>query len=111
MSALESFCGGCGYPLTREGDGWSGCKCAKLAELHQRGANVLVLDEEVTRLRAALSEIAALQTEEPVNPLTEDIGPRDVWADMDDCFEGAMSYGMRFARHEAAEMARKGLGS
>lgn len=59
---------------------------------------------------AALAKIAALQTEEPVNPLTEDIGPRDVYPDMDDCFEGGMSYGMKVSRYEASSLAAKALG-
>lgn len=70
----------------------------------------LTLATELTRLRAALAKIAALQTEEPVNPLTEDIGPRDVYPDMDDCFEGGMSYGMKVSRYEASSLAAKALG-
>lgn len=94
-----------------------GSREATEAEQKDRGRSVLLshVEEyvpaaEVTRLRAALAGIAALQTEEPVNPLTEDIGPRDVYPDMDDCFEGGMSYGMKFSRYEASSLAAKALG-
>lgn len=65
---------------------------------------------QLAAARAALEEIAALQTEEPESGLTEDIGPRDIYADMDDCHEGAAAFGIRRGHFEAAEIARRALG-
>lgn len=56
---------------------------------------IVALSAEVTRLRAALSEIAALQTEEP----------RAI------AYNDNASFYLASGRFEAAEMARKGLGT
>ena len=62
------------------------------------------LEAELTRLRAALAEIAALQTEEPapVRPLPSDSPIQHFWT--------GRTEGKAAGRYEAAEMARAALG-
>ena len=73
---------------------------------------IVALSAEVTRLRAALSEIAALQTEEPEYPLDDETSADDLCGgNFDDAFAAGQEYGEKAGRFEAAEMARKGLGS
>lgn len=80
------------------------------AEADERAAGIRdVLTAQLAEARAALEEIAAMQTTKPESGLTEDIGPRDIYADMDDCHGGAAAFGIRQGRFEAAEIARRTL--
>lgn len=65
-------------------------------------------DTEITRLRAALASIAALQTEEPIHPV-ENCVYDHFGGNADDAFEGGRDYGEDQGLWEAAEMARAAL--
>lgn len=75
----------------KESAGWEQAQINRIADL----------EAEVTRLRAALAEIAALQTEEPHGA---DWNAQAVAI-------GDTGLARALGRFEAAEMARKGLGS
>jgi len=66
--------------------------------LIEQTARVRDAESELTRLRAALASIAALQTEEP---------ERATWDSTDAVISAT---GQRWGRYEAAEMARAALG-
>ncbi len=66
------------------------------------------LETEVTRLRAALESIAALQTEEPIHPV-ENCVYDHFDGNVDDAFEGGRDYGEDQGLWEASEMARAAL--